>query len=248
VRRAQRVVARRHAHRHDQGKETAQEGTWLWVDSHRVGDVVAAGLTMKASRRRCSRRRPALARLHFRCGRLLPRPASRVHSVPQQRRADGDATPNLLCLASTPLAPSPLRQRTHEKVENPNGGWWDAIATQGFPIGSRSRRCERRKGMERYYWWPWRAIRRGSTPVAAKPPLASPGKGKRGLSPWRNPLAWLRARRPRRARQLSARPSHPRARPRCEPAGAMRIRGGGERVRLGETSWPTRGPRLSARD
>jgi hypothetical protein len=40
----------------------------------------------------------------------------------------------------------------------------------------------------------------------------------------------------------------PCARPRREPASAMRIRGGEEKVRIGESSWPTRGPRLSASD
>jgi hypothetical protein len=195
ARHARRVVARRRAHRQEQGKKTAQVGTWLRVDSRRVGDVVVAGLTMKVARRQCSRRRPALARLHFCCERLLPRPAPRVHDVPQQRRAGGDAAPNLLRLASTSPAPfPPLRRCTHEKGENPNAGWWDVIATLGSPIGSRSRRCGGRKGRERAYWWPWRAGRRGSTPVAAKPPLASPGKGKRGLSPWQIALAGLQAR------------------------------------------------------
>jgi hypothetical protein len=98
------------------------------------------------------------------------------------------------------------------------------------------------------YWWPWRAGRRGSMPVAAKPPLASPGKGKRGLSPRWIPLAGLRARWPRHVRQLSARLSHPRARPWREPAGASESKAKGKRMRIGTTSRLTRGPGPSARD
>jgi hypothetical protein len=59
ARRARCAAARRRAHRQNQGGETAHERTRLWVSSRRVGDVVVAGLTKKAARRRCSRRRPA---------------------------------------------------------------------------------------------------------------------------------------------------------------------------------------------
>jgi hypothetical protein len=49
---------------------------------------------------------------------------------------------------------------------------------------------------------------------------------------------------------LDGRGGHPitRARPRCESPGAVRIRGGEEKVRIGESGWLTRGPRLSAGD
>jgi hypothetical protein len=110
----------------------AQEESRLRVDSRRVGGVVVAGLTMKAARRRCSWRRPALVRLLCCRGRLLPRSAPRVPDVPQQRRAGGDAAPNLPRFASPFPAPSLLRQGTHENGKNHNAGWWDAIATPGL--------------------------------------------------------------------------------------------------------------------
>jgi hypothetical protein len=64
------------------------------------------------------------------------------------------------------------------KGENPNAGWWEATVTPGSPYRSQSRRCGGREGRRRSYWWPWRGGRRGSTPVVAGMPLASPGEGK----------------------------------------------------------------------
>jgi hypothetical protein len=100
--------------------------------SQRGGGVVVAGLMRKAARRRCSRRRPALVRLLCCRGQLLLRPAPRVPDDPQQRRASGDAAPNLPRLASPPPTPPLLRRCTHENGENPQAGWWEAISNPGL--------------------------------------------------------------------------------------------------------------------
>jgi hypothetical protein len=157
------------------------------------------------------------------------RPRRSPAAARRQRRDTQLAPPRLHSPGPFPLAAAHTRER--EKTQRELVG---CNCDLGLP-------CEGRKG--RAHWPMWLHTSGGQASFGVT------GQGQKGSFSLAESPGWVpRARRPRRACQLSARPSHPRAQPRREPAGAMRIRGEGEKVRLGETSWPTRGPRLSARD
>jgi hypothetical protein len=93
------------------------------------------------------------------------------------------ATRRPTCFSWPPLLCHPCGGVHTRKVITPTRVGGMRQRPQGFPIGSRSRRCEGRKGRERSYWCPWHDVRRGSTPVVAESPLASPGKGKGVIPP-----------------------------------------------------------------
>jgi hypothetical protein len=122
----------------------------------------------------------------------------------QQRRAGGGTT------HSFPLFPPPVPflpcGGVHRNGETPKRVGGRRQRPRGLPIGSWSRRCRGKEGRRRSYWWPWRGGRRGSTPVVAGTPLASPGEGKRGQFLLAESLGPGRA----RAQALTCGPAHPR--------------------------------------
>jgi hypothetical protein len=136
----------------------------------------------------CSGSAPLLSRTASpSSGSLCPR---RSPAAVRRRRRDTQlAPPRLPFSGPFPLAAAHTRERG-----KPQRGLVGCDCDPGLSYRVSVKRCGGKKCRGRAYWWPWRAGRRGSLPVAAKPPLASPGKGKRGFSPRWIPLARLRAR------------------------------------------------------
>jgi hypothetical protein len=145
-------------------------------------------------------RRGALLRFGSSCPRRPPAAAHRRRRVARPP----PAPPPLLPL--TPFLSS--RRRTHGIGENPNAGWWDAVAIPGLSIESWSRRCRGKDGRGRSYWWPWRGGRRGATPVVAERLWRHRARAKGSNPPGGFPWTGSRAHAtPRRAGQLT--PGHP---------------------------------------
>jgi hypothetical protein len=182
--------------------------------SQRVGGVVVVGLAWAVARRRCrcSRRRP------LRSGssevtngaslvRLLASPSILSSDAPTRRGARSSPTPPL-----SPTLPflSPIGGAVTGKGQNPNAGWWDAVATLGLSIESWSRRCRGKEG-------------RGGAPIGGhgaaadvEPHQWRPGafgvteRGQRGLFPRADsPGPVVLARKPSACGPTHPQPSHP---------------------------------------
>jgi hypothetical protein len=216
TRRTRRTAARRHAHNHGvKGSSGAREGGKPRF-SRRGEGVVVAGLTKEAALCSCSRRRPAPRTVpgpafSSWCGRSLPTWRLVRHLLAavglQQRRAGngGRTAPSF-----PPPLPFPPCSGAHRNGKPQSGLVGFDSDPGGLSIWSRSRRCRGKDDRGRSHWRPWRGGRRGSTPVVAGAPLASPSEGKGVNSPWRNLLDRVaHARASLGVRASSPQPSHP---------------------------------------